>query len=92
MNFCYLFIFERAFSSVELLESRYAAQTNHLQQFSIQEIIDCSRSIKTPYGNLAGCEGGQLCAALFWLNQVWLVVLLLICGNNLGCFIILLNP
>ena len=54
----------RAFSAVETVESMYAIATGKPPpNLSVQEVIDCS------YNNF-GCEGGDTCLALKWLNDV----------------------
>ncbi|KAJ6668691.1 hypothetical protein lerEdw1_012174, partial [Lerista edwardsae] len=51
-----------AFSVVGALESVYAIKGNVLEEFSVQQVIDCS------YNNL-GCGGGSPVSALEWMNQ-----------------------
>uniref|UniRef100_A0A6J0SKZ1 Cathepsin O n=1 Tax=Pogona vitticeps TaxID=103695 RepID=A0A6J0SKZ1_9SAUR len=51
-----------AFSIVGAIESVYAIKGNVLEEFSVQQVIDCS------YNNV-GCQGGSTVAALSWLNQ-----------------------
>lgn len=52
-----------AFSTIETLESMHAMKNGKLQEFSVQEIIDCAG-----YNN-NGCDGGDICSLLYWLDD-----------------------
>lgn len=52
-----------AFSVIENMESMYAIKTKNLTQLSVQQLIDCAG-----YNN-EGCEGGDACALLEWLQD-----------------------
>lgn len=52
-----------AFSTLETIESMYALKYGNLQELSVQELIDCARF------NNNGCEGGDICTLLYWLDQ-----------------------
>lgn len=56
----------RAFSTVETIESMVAIQANssgNPPRLSVQELIDCDESSR-------GCQGGDLCQATLWAQQV----------------------
>lgn len=57
------FIF-RAFSIVETIESMYALKNGALEEWSVQQVVDCA----TKPNN--GCEGGDTCLAIQWLHRV----------------------
>ena len=61
----YSFIFHRAFSVVETIESMRAIKTGTLKELSVQQVIDCSQGF-----GLKGCGGGDTCTALEWMNDV----------------------
>ncbi|KAJ8931925.1 hypothetical protein NQ314_015123 [Rhamnusium bicolor] len=50
-----------AFAAIGVIESMYAIKTGKLENFSIQELIDCS---KYNYG----CDGGNVCTLLDWMK------------------------
>lgn len=52
-----------AFCVIENLESIVAMKTNKLEEFSVQELIDCAG-----YGN-EGCNGGDMCTLLKWMTE-----------------------
>lgn len=52
-----------AHSIIETIETMVALKTNSLQEYSIQQLIDCATE-----GN-RGCEGGDTCAALVWMAE-----------------------
>lgn len=52
-----------AFSVIETMESMYAIKTGKLQPLSIQQIIDCAAN------DNKGCEGGDMCSLLQWLQD-----------------------
>lgn len=56
-----------AFSTVETVESMRAIQTGKLETLSVQYVIDCATN-----GNL-GCNGGDTCGALGWMEATKLV-------------------
>ena len=71
--FAYLFFpFSRAFSIVETVESMYALKYNVLEEWSVQQVVDCA----TKPNN--GCEGGDTCLAIQWMNQVISFLLILV--------------
>jgi len=51
-----------AFSTVETVETMYAIKTGQLPELSVQQVIDCA------YNGNYGCQGGDTCAALAWMN------------------------
>ncbi|KAL1459990.1 hypothetical protein WDU94_011931 [Cyamophila willieti] len=51
-----------AFSTVETVESMYALKNGTLSTLSVQEVIDCAGN-----GNM-GCNGGDFCALLDWID------------------------
>lgn len=53
-----------AFCVIENLESMVAIKTNKLEEFSVQELIDCAG-----YGN-EGCNGGDMCTLLKWMSEM----------------------
>lgn len=55
-----------AFSTVKCVEAKNAAKTGKFSQLSIQEVIDCSMGYKE---SLWGCQGGNVCSALDWLQN-----------------------
>lgn len=57
-----------AFCVIENLETMHAIKTNKLQQFSVQELIDCAGN------NNEGCDGGDMCTLLKWMNDTKVVV------------------
>ncbi|RZC39618.1 cathepsin O-like, partial [Asbolus verrucosus] len=52
-----------AHSAVETIESMHAIKTGKLEEFSVQEIIDCAG-----YDN-DGCNGGDTCTLLSWMKD-----------------------
>ncbi|XP_022253869.1 cathepsin O-like, partial [Limulus polyphemus] len=52
-----------AFSTVETMETMYALKTGILKELSVQQLIDCAK------GSNQGCDGGDTCGALMWLNK-----------------------
>lgn len=52
-----------AFCVIENLESMVAMKTKKLEEFSVQELIDCAG-----YGN-EGCNGGDMCTLLEWMSE-----------------------
>lgn len=52
-----------AFCVIENLEAMVAMKTNKLEEFSVQELIDCAG-----YGN-EGCNGGDMCTLLKWMSE-----------------------
>ena len=52
-----------AHSAVATIESMVAIKTNKLTEFSVQQLVDCSTK------DSKGCEGGDTCAALEWMDN-----------------------
>lgn len=52
-----------AFSTVETIETMKAMKTGKLQEFSVQQVIDCAA------GGNHGCTGGDTCNVLAWMNS-----------------------
>ncbi|XP_076329313.1 cathepsin O-like isoform X2 [Tachypleus tridentatus] len=52
-----------AFSTVETIETMYALKSGILKELSVQQLIDCAT------GKNQGCDGGDTCAALIWLDK-----------------------
>ncbi|XP_054714811.1 LOW QUALITY PROTEIN: cathepsin O-like [Uloborus diversus] len=52
-----------AFSTVETIETMYALKTGQLEQWSVQQVIDCAAKPDN------GCEGGDTCLTINWLYE-----------------------
>lgn len=52
-----------AFCVIENVEAMVAMKLNKLEEYSIQELIDCAG-----YGN-EGCNGGDMCTLLKWMTE-----------------------
>ncbi|XP_055931593.1 cathepsin O-like [Argiope bruennichi] len=52
-----------AFSSVETIEAMYALKTGVLEQWSVQQVIDCAAAPNR------GCGGGDTCLTVEWLYE-----------------------
>lgn len=52
-----------AFCVTENLETMSAMKTNITEEFSVQELIDCAG------GGNEGCDGGDMCTLLGWMNS-----------------------
>ncbi|GFY43819.1 cathepsin O [Trichonephila inaurata madagascariensis] len=52
-----------AFSSVETIETMYALKTGVLEQWSVQQVIDCAAAPNR------GCGGGDTCLTVEWLYE-----------------------
>lgn len=52
-----------AFVVIENLESMVAIRGQQLEEFSVQELIDCAEN-----GN-EGCNGGDMCSLLHWMTK-----------------------
>ena len=64
----------RAFAATEAIESAFAIAHNvSAPILAVQQLIDCS---KTNHG----CEGGDLCVALDYVQKVW--------QSDLGLFVL----
>lgn len=55
-----------AFSTIKCIEAKNSEKSGKFTQLSIQEVIDCSRGFKE---SLWGCEGGNICSAMDWLQN-----------------------
>ncbi|CAD5122006.1 DgyrCDS10459 [Dimorphilus gyrociliatus] len=55
-----------AFATIKGVEAINSKKVGKFTQLSIQEVIDCSRGFKE---SLWGCEGGNICSAMDWLQN-----------------------
>ncbi|XP_035681772.1 cathepsin O-like isoform X2 [Branchiostoma floridae] len=53
-----------AFSIVETIESQWSIAGHPLEEYSVQQVLDCDRTKGSH-----GCRGGDTCNALSWMNQ-----------------------
>ncbi|CAH1266729.1 CTSO [Branchiostoma lanceolatum] len=53
-----------AFSIVETIESQWSIEGHPLEEYSVQQVLDCDRTRGSH-----GCRGGDTCNALAWMNQ-----------------------